>query len=209
MTSVRTRVDAREVEEPDHRRFLVIAVVVLLIVSMPALLWWRASRSTAAFADAEVLETNRLGAATLDLEIGTDTIVFTAENLAPGDAVSGQLELVNAGTLPMVFTVLGTSDGDPLADWLRFDIWRTDSICRPDEPGDLVVADIALTPRAAILVGEVGDIEAGDEAKLAVGQSTLVCVGARLLLDAPNEVQGRRTDVDLIVNAVHDLEAEQ
>ena len=209
MTAVRpTPPDVAE-QGHDHRRLIAIAVLLLIVASTPLWLWWRASRSTAAFADAEVLKSNRLGAATLDVEIGESTVTFEAVNLAPGDAVSAQLELENVGTLPLRFVVSGQSDGDLLADWLRFDMWRATDICRADDPGDLLVDDVALTPATALLLGDDALPATTSESALAVGDSTIVCLGARLLLEAPNDVQGRRTEIDLIVDAVHDIEAEQ
>ena len=209
MTSVIPRPEEAAEEAPDHRRLIAVALLLLIAVSTPLWLWWRASRSTAAFADAEVLESNRLGAATLDLAIGESTVTFEAANLAPGDTVSAQLELENAGTLPLRFVVSGQSDGDLLAQWLRFDLWRTPDLCRPDEPGVLLVDDVALTSTTTLLLGDDALPADTSQSTLAVGESGVVCLGARLLLEAPNEVQGRRTEVDLIVDTVHDIEAEQ
>ena len=201
--------EENEGEDEDHRRLIAIALLLLIIALTPVWLWWRASQTTAAFADSEVLETNHLGAATLDLEVGDDTVTFAVENMAPGDIVSGQLELANAGTLPLTFVVSGTSDGDELANWLRFDVWRSDAICRPDTPGVLITSDVTLTPRASNLIGDLADATSSPASRLAVGESTIVCLGARLLLEAPNAVQGRRSEVDLVVYALHDLDAEQ
>ena len=209
MTALSTESEVELDDRRHRRRIAVIALLLLLAVTTPFWLWWRASRTTAAFADAEVLETNRLGAATLDLEIGPRTVLFDARNLAPGDTVTGHLELVNVGTLPLAFVVSATGDGDPLAEWLRFDVWTTDTICRPDQPGRLLASDLSLTSTSAILVGEYTATGLGPESKLGVGESTVVCLGAELLLSAPNSVQGRNSEVDLIVDAFHDLEAQQ
>ena len=209
MTAVRpTPVESSE-QGHDHRRLIAVAVLLLIVVSAPLWLWWRASRSTAAFADAEVLDNNRLGAATLDLEIGESTVTFEAVNLAPGDSVSAQLELENAGTLPLRFVISGRSDGDPLADWLRFAVWRTDDICRPDQPGPRVVQDVFLASTPAPLVVDDALPASTSHSALAVGESGVVCLGARLMLEAPNEVQGRRTEIDLVIDAIHDIEASQ
>ncbi len=196
-------------DERDPRLLVAIALFLLLVMSIPLFLWWQGSRSSAAFADSEVLESNHLGAATLDLEIGDGTATFRAENMAPGDVVSGQLELVNAGSLPLLFAVTGTADGDPLAEWLRFNVWRSDATCRPDALGPLLATDITLTPSPTVLVGDATSPLASARTQLSIGDSSNICLGAVLLLDAPNAVQGRRTEIDLVVDAVHDLEVEQ
>jgi len=209
MTSVQRHTPLALNKDEDHKKIIAIALVLLIIALTPLWLWWRASQTAAAFSDSEVLESNHLGAGTLDLEVGEDTATFAVENMAPGDVLSGQLELMNAGTLPLTFVVSGTSDGDELASWLRFDVWRSDAICRPDSPGVLIASDVTLTPRASILIGDVADVTSSPAARLAVDESTIVCLGAHLLLEAPNAVQGRRSEVDLVVSAVHDLEAAQ
>ena len=209
MTSTQQQTPFVPDEREDHRKLIAIALFLLIIALTPLWLWWSASQTTAAFADSEVLETNHLGAATLDLEVGDDTVTFAVENMAPGDVVSGQLELMNAGTLPLTFVVSGTSDGDELAAWLRFDVWRSSTTCRPDSPEVLIASDITLTPRASTLIGDSAIATSSPASRLAVGESVIVCLGAQLLLEAPNAVQGRRSEVELVVDAVHDLEAAQ
>ena len=56
-------------------------------------------------------------------------------------------------------------------------------------------------------MGELSDAPDADLARLAVAERVITCIGARLLLEAPNEVQGRRTDVTIVVDAVHDIAA--
>lgn len=195
--------------DSERRRVTIVAValLLLLVVSTPLLLWFNSSRSSAAFADSEVLATNHLGAGTLDLEIGEKTMTFDAKNLAPGDTVSGHLELVNAGTLPIVLEISGTSDDDLLASWLRFDLWQTASTCSPADLDPRFASDLVLTSRPTVLLN-VAQQPSADHARLAVGQSAVFCLGARLLLEAPNDVQGRRTEIDLAIHAIHDIEAE-
>ncbi|MGI9607702.1 MAG: TasA family protein [Acidimicrobiales bacterium] len=206
MTALHERADETS-EHRNHRRLAIAFLLVLLALATPLLLWWQAGRTSASFADTEVLQTNHLGAATLDLEIGSSTVSFDATNLAPGDLITGQIELINAGTLPLLYLVSGTSDQDPLSDWLRFDVWRSDATCRPDDVRSLISSDIALTDRPEILLGDYAPVATESSERLAVGETTIVCLGARLLLDAPNTVQGRTTVVDFVIDAVHDIEA--
>jgi hypothetical protein len=195
-------------EQREHQmRLTAISLLLLIIVLAPVLLWYQSARSSAAFADSEVLATNHLGAGILDLEVGEETVTFEANNLAPGDKVSGHLELVNAGTLPILLEVTGTSDGDLLAQWLRFDLWHSPTACSPDDIDPRFASDVVLTQSPAVLLGS-SPTTTSHESRLAVGETTVFCLGSQLLLDAPNEVQGRRTEIDLVVIAVHDIEAD-
>lgn len=202
--------------EHDHEELLrrrsimaVVGALLLLVICAPMWLVYRASTSTAAFADSEVLDKNRLGAAILDIEIGDGAVTFEASNLAPGDIVSGQLELKNAGTLPLLYEISGNSDGDPLADWLRFELWISSTTCDISDPTDRLAQDVVFDPRAT----SFDDISASESSAIArgslgVGQRRIVCMGARLVLEAPNDVQGRRSEIDIIVDAVHDIETD-
>ncbi len=195
-------------EQRKHQMSLTaIALLLLIIVLAPLLLWYQSARSSAAFADSEVLATNRLGAGVLDLEVGQTTVAFEANNLAPGDVVSGQLELVNAGTLPILLEVAANSDGDLLAEWMRFELWKSGSVCSPDDADARFISDVVLTRSPAVLFGSSVGTDSMD-VQLAVGENAIFCLGSQLLLDAPNEVQGRRAEIDLVVVAVHDIEAE-
>lgn len=210
----------RRRRRPDRRILHIgaIAVVTLLALGIPALVAFRSRQSSASFADAEVLGTNRLGAAVLDLEIvstgGTGSVatstggtvdgpteaVFGADNLAPGDSVSGQLEVANLGDLPFRFGLSAVGDGSILGDWLRYETWVGTGTCAPDQPGRRLARDVAIesTPTVLVPVGR-----AATEAALILepGQSVVLCLGATLPLAAPNEVQARSTEVTLVVAA--------
>lgn len=194
-------------EELRRRSLLMItAAIMLLVISTPLFLWYRATTSSAAFSDAEVLEKNRLGAATLDLEVGDGSARFEASNLAPGDMVSGQLELVNAGTLPLLFELRGVTDGDLLGEWIRFEIWTQSSDCSVQDTAPRVATDLTFGTASEIPVA--ASSPAAAQGRLAAGERRTLCLGARLLLEAPNQVQGHRTEIDLVIDAVHDIESE-
>lgn len=189
----------------------VAALLVLLAVSVPLVVWWVSDRSSATFADSEVLDANHLGAATLDLEVGNEIADFTAENLAPGDDVSGQLVLTNAGTLPLRYGGTAVSSGGVLAEWLRFELWPTTGICAPGQAGERIVDDLLLPTSPTTLL----ELSAGAGSRsfqlLLPGESATLCLGASLPLSAPNEVQGRRLEVTLTLVAEHaiNLEADE
>lgn len=190
------------------RHVVAVLCLLLLAVALPLGLWWRASTSSAAFADSEVLENNHLGAATLDIELGDATAGLSAQNLAPGDRVSGQIELVNAGTLPLRYWVTATTSGGALADWLSLDIWETSTICNPDQPGQALRSDIAFETGTTLLIGQPTS-GGEDDRRLQPGGAHRLCLVTTLPLTAPNDLQGQRLDVDLLIAAEHDLEGEQ
>lgn len=184
-----------------------IALVLLMLAGIPATIWLLSMRSSAAFSDTEILDNNRLGAATLDIEIGSDAAVFDARNLAPGDVVSGHLEVTNVGSLPVTLSLSAASSGGVLADWLRFSAWTVADECRPDDVAQgratVLAADFAIsTASTGPLAGAQGPL------RLGTGETVVLCLGASLPLDAGNEIQGRTLSVNLTLDAVHDLEAE-
>lgn len=188
----------------DRRRVVpvLVALLVLLATLVPVGLWWFASRSSASFADAEILDANHLGAATLDIQAGSDDAVFEAENLAPGDVVTGQLELQNVGELPLRFGVRARTGGGLLSAWLEFALWQTDQICRPTEPGELLADGVLLSSSDTAL------LRLDDRAiALAPGDAATVCLRATLPLEASNDVQGQRLVIDLVIDAEHDIAA--
>lgn len=186
----------------DGRRHRIVAAVVgicaFLGASVPLWLAFVAEDSEAAFADSELFGTNSLGAATLDLEIGESQASLGARTLAPGDVITGQVELVNAGTLPIVVSVTASTEGAVLAGWLGFEFWAGDANCDGPATGSIGL----LTDEPAQVLG--ADDGAGPVA-IAPETSGLLCVRASLPLAAPNELQDQRVLLDLTFNAVHDL----
>lgn len=205
----------------DRRRLLlagVVTVVVLLAVAVPAVVAVVARRSSASFADAEVLATNRLGAAVLDVEVGPDpdrAVVdpaseparMVAANLAPGDVVSGHLELRNAGDVPLRFGLSAVAEDDGvLTTWLRFEAWRGSGACAPGQTGVRLAEDVTFSTIPVVLI-DLAPPPAGQGIELAPGASTVVCIGAELPLETPNEAQGRTLGVTFVVDAVQVVEA--
>lgn len=203
MTGVGAQVEAGFDTDEETRRFpALIGALVFVTLLVPVGLWWLSARTSASFADDETLENNVLGAATLDIEVGNADIELSASNMAPGDSVTGHIELTNVGTLPLVFGVEAQASDTTLSEWLLFDAWLSGAACHPDGRVDpLLVSGVALPAAYVMLVEPTLPLEPGESINL--------CIGATLPLAAPNEVQGSETDVDLIVAAVHDLEASE
>ncbi len=202
----------RDQDATDHRYVVVVAALMaLLLIGGPLALWWMTARSSASFSDTEIFDENKLGAATLDIEIGPEATEFNALNLAPGDIVSGQLALKNAGSLPLEFSVTARASQGVLRDWLVLSMWRSTSSCRADDVSSgnaatVLSTAVALTDGRARLAD--ASIDETPALRLGVGAETVMCLGAQLSLDAPNEVQGRQLVIDVTVDAVHDLDGE-
>ncbi len=183
------------------RRSAAIAVamaIVLAAVGVPLTLWLAADRSDAAFADREVIDGNRLGAGTVDLDVGEAASQLGARNLAPGDVVTGEVVLRNAGTLPLIVSVDASIEGEALGAWLRFDVWSTSGRCAAAPPAT----------RSLALSGVPAPVVGGEQApRLAPDAEVRVCVQAALPLSTPNDVQDRELTLDLRFLAEHDVEA--
>lgn len=199
-----------------QRRRVVLSVVAGLValagLAIPVIVLAAGRTSSASFADTEVLAANRLGAAVLDIEVEANPgggpevrreAVFSAINLAPGDRVSGQLALANAGDLTLRHGLSASSDGGRLDQWLRFEVWAATGTCGPDQSAPRVIENVRIGSAPVALVDLVGDDEAN---VLRPGESFVWCIGAVLPLDTPNEAQGQRLDLTLFVIAEHLIE---
>lgn len=189
-------------------------VLALLVAALVALGWtWiTLERSSASFADREVFAGNHLGAGTVDIAVGDDTIGFAAANMAAGDVATGRLEVVNGGTLPVRFVLSASSNGGPLLDVLEVVAWRGTQGCASAPPES--------APRWHPLQEPVPDLDspASDPPsdpppgsslahRLAPGETSLLCLRGELPLTASSAAQGQRLDLLLTVTAVHDIAA--
>lgn len=191
-----------------RRRQMVTSLSVLLVLlalSVPAALSLLARDSSANFAASENVGVNRLGAATLDIEVGSASTEFEATNMAPGDIAIGALVLANAGSLPLSYAITATNTGGVLAEWLLFDVWIADD-CEEQTTGERLVEGLRLNASGVSSI--VGDPATGTQPgdrQLAPLESETVCVAARLPLAAPNEIQGTTVSIGLVIDAEHDV----
>jgi hypothetical protein len=201
---------------------MVSLLVVLTVVALPWLLTRCALSSDANFADVEEFTGNRLGAGSVELAV-TEAIdvdgisvlngqpstpsppqPFSAFNMAPGDSVTGALAVANTGTLPIRYwmTASASPASSPLTDWLLYDVWRgercRDGIAAADE---VYITNLILGGDEVPILGRPGTDTLG--LRLEPDQSTMICLGARLPLSAPNETQAARVDIELVVFAQH------
>lgn len=187
----------------------VLALLALVAVAVPGAIALRATTSGANAAGVSEIGTNRLGAATLDIELGSSEATLTATNIAPGDTVSGRLDLTNAGTLPLIYAVSATTDGGALGAWLRFDVWPADDCDVAPAVDSILVAGLMLdAPRVAVLGDPSTGRQAGDRS-LAPGAAETICLRATLPPAAGNDAQGASLLFDLIIDAEHDIAASE
>ncbi len=183
-----------------------ILILLVLATSVPAWLVWMGGRSSAAFSDAEVLDDNHLGAATVDIEFGQAPIRLVAESMAPGDSITGQVEVTNVGSLPILLGIEAKRSEGWLGTWLLFDLGLSETQCvAADTLQDPLLSGLALATTTTSLVDPL--IHIMPELQLGPDQSITLCLRATLPLSTPNEAQGARADVDFIINALHDVEA--
>ncbi len=205
MTATSRPIDTSRPHSDRAARAMVLSalVVVVFVAAAGTLTWsWSSLRSTsAAFADHEVVSGNRLGAGTLDIAAGDDTVLFTATNLAAGDRATGQLVLENRGTLPLVYSLSATATAGPLRTALDIVAWNGASPCPASPPSGspiwrpLVDGARASEPRPT-------------DGRLAPGASRLLCMAATLPIDASSDAQGQRLDMLIGVFAEHDPDAD-
>jgi hypothetical protein len=192
----------------DRRWALSGLLLALFLGALGVLAWtWTATqRSSAAFADSEVFSGNHLGAGTVDISIGDDTVRFAAVNMAAGDVATGQLDLINGGTLPLRFTLSASIDGSQLGDVLELVAWTGAATCPPAPPAS---AGRWWPLGAPPPEPEAGRVETPTSGRLAPGESSLLCMRAELPMSAPSSVQGQRLDLLLTVDAEHDIAASE
>lgn len=186
----------------DDRRRQTAAVVVVFVLAILSLVWiWTTLRPTSAsFSDRETIEGNRLGAGTLDVEVGEQTIAFSAQNMAAGDTVRGQFEVVNAGSLPLRFDISSFAPASPLREILDIRAWNSSGACAPTPPTSAPIWSV-LDPGSVAPTVRQG--------ALPVGASRLICMVATLPLDSGPAAQGQRLDLIIGVDAAHDIAASE
>jgi len=82
----------------------------MLVIALTAALIGGATM--AIFTDTETSVGNTFSAGTVDITVGTSTLVANSGNMAPGDTRSGSFVVTNAGTLALRFDVSAVGSGD-------------------------------------------------------------------------------------------------
>jgi hypothetical protein len=189
----------------DRRELRTLIVVAVFVAAIVALVWnWNSTQtSSAAFADREVFDRNHLGAGTVDIALGDDTVGFTALDMAAGDVATGQLELLNSGTFALRYTLSASTDDGVLGDVLELRAWLGSSGCGESPPVEAQVW-LPLVDGAPI----ASDARGPTAGQLTPGASDVLCLAAGLPLSLPNSMQGKGLDLTLSVHASHDIGGE-
>ncbi len=193
-----------------RRQALVVigALVVTAALIVPGVILVRAQRGQAAFGAAQRLGTYRLDAGTLDIEVGTRTTPIVVSNIAPGDRMVGSVELLNAGSLPLRYSLSFETSAQPLTGLLSWDIW-TASACEPGpSPAEALVSDRRLTAGSVALLGDPASGEDPGDRTIDPGAVELVCFAATMAIDAPDSAQGVASRHELTVAAEHAIESD-
>lgn len=193
------------------RLAVITALAVLVVVAPMVLIAVGADRGSASFGDTERLGVNRLASATVDIAARPATAALRAENLAPGDTVAGEVELINAGSIALHYAVRveGTVD-EALAPWLAWSF----TLRQPGEPcpvgaawRDVPAADRTDLPAADLVdatISLTGDptpgLDPGDRI-LAVDATERLCVAATLPTGVPNAAQAASARLVVRVDA--------
>ncbi|MGI9611171.1 MAG: hypothetical protein ACR2NL_12835 [Acidimicrobiia bacterium] len=187
-------------------RLTIIAVGAFAVAALagPLLVLTNADEGSAAFGDHETIGVNRLSSATVDVEPGEDVVPITATNLAPGDRVSGSIAVSNVGTLAIRYAVVSEGFADPLAEWLRWEIWlRPETTQCADTPGGenvLFNGPLPADSSTAVLGDVTIGLDSGDRVLLP-GSSEALCTAVTLSIDAPDEVQARTFRHEFVIVA--------
>lgn len=206
------RADRADRRGDGRRRDLVAALFVaasLAVFAPVAVVAWQGDRGSASFGDQESVGRNRIGAATVDLEVGERTTPLRATDLAPGDLVTGEIELVNAGTVALRYAVTVAVEGSgPLGPWLG---WRflpvAGTASCPDEAewragvdGAVAVPGDRLDQGEVAVLGNPAPGAHDGDRILGVGGSERLCVAVVVDIEAPNSVQDSTTEVRITAN---------
>ncbi|MCC6438812.1 MAG: hypothetical protein IT196_27565 [Acidimicrobiales bacterium] len=206
------------------RRGLVVLLAVCAVAasSGPLVLVWLGSRSGAEFAATKVVGINRLSSATVDIETGPAgvaeatgaTAAIIATNFAPGDRKVGAIEVRNAGSVALRWSVQAERNADPLAAALRWELWpavdRADCAAAAGGAGAAGAGAVGGAGPAIALAGSggrvalLGDAEPGPDPgdqELPVGGRAAVCVAATLPIDATDVLQGRAFEQVFVIAA--------
>lgn len=205
----------------DRVRTIVIAVVAALAVAGPMLVvGLGADRGAASFGDTERVGRNRLASATVDVAAHPAVAAVRAENIAPGDVVTGVVELSNDGTIALHYSLGVEGSAAPALDpWLTwwFAVHPVSDGC-PLTPRTLAAlatfgsaAEAVATDWIEVTAADLGragtvalvgeGAERLEARTLDVGETELLCVVVTLPLGVPNTAQDASAMLTVRVDA--------
>lgn len=204
---------------PRLGRVVLLGLIAAVVVGGPAVaLATLGQRGSSSYGDSAEVGRNRLSSATVDIEIGPATAPLVGEHVAPGDVLTTTVELVNAGSVSLRYSLSVTGDGDTrLAPWLTWsfvpsaggscpgaDAWRA----APPEGATVVDGARVVDGAVAVLGDPTPGADPGDRV-LEVGAAERLCVAMSVDLDAPNSVQDVQASLTLTADAEQLTDAER
>ena len=175
--------------------------------SLAALAFIGIGLSSALFTDTQALGANDFTSGTVRIGTAPGTAVVSAGNMAPGDVVTGNVQVDNAGSLRLRYAVTASADdpdGKGLRSQLRLSIYSgvTPGACTLGNlaAGTLLGGPTGLATPAAIVGDNATGAQLGDRTLNATASEDL-CVRVSLPLATGNAYQNATSTVTLTFDA--------
>lgn len=191
---------------PRIRSVLIVVVIVACMAAPAIIVALRASQGSAAFSADVSLGRNEVTSAVIDIEIGDLTVPIVAADLAPGDVRRGSIELVNDGTVALLYSLRGAEVGADNRELASFLTWRSfwstdDATCADVVPSTATTVDGSVLGAGGQLLGDrAPGLDPGDRV-LVPGERDLLCLEVSFALDAPNQLQSASLVQPIIADA--------
>lgn len=165
--------------------------------------------SLALFTDQEIEAANDFSTGSIDLvTTAPGLVVITMTDMAPGDEVTGPLNVANAGTLEFRYSLESVTTENVLAAELDLTIREGVTTCDDanwDADGTVVYAtgDLGANPGPLAIFGDPAQTPGGDpgDRVLAAGANEDLCFNVTLPLAATNASQGLATTATFTFDA--------
>ena len=181
------------------RKHLSRILVVLLAVGVVAASLGVASN--AIFTDSQDVDANTFSTGTVDISTNPTTALVTYTGMAPGDEVTNDITVTNAGSLELRYAVTSTTTEDVLAAQLDLTIWDeaeegdggTD--CNSTPPGTLLYGpgNLGSTTPGTNVIGNPAQGVQGGERTLNASANEVLCFQVELPSSTGNSFQGLST----------------
>lgn len=156
----------------------------------------------AVFTDTERVDNSEFTSGTVDITTSPATTILANPNLAPGDTVTGIVEITNSGSLEYRYSATNfasTSDDKALHTQLHLRVYevRDASQCSEAGPagGTPLGSKVGISTSEEPLFGDRTQGGQEGDRVLAAGASERLCVRVDLPLDTPNEFQDATTSL--------------
>ena len=181
------------------RRHLSRILVVLLLVGVVGASLGVASN--AIFTDSQDVDANVFSTGTINISTNPTTALVTLSNMAPGDEITNDITVTNAGNLELRYAVTSTTSEDTLAAQLDLTIWDeaeegdggTD--CNSTPPANKLYGpgNLGSTTPGTNVIGDPAQGEDTGDRPLAGTANEVLCFNVELPWSTGNSFQGLNT----------------